>query len=78
MISKEIRGSNIMIQSDGKPKTIFIWLGMIFGSWGGSAIAINFFDVNYLSVASLIAGTVGGLIGIGVGYKFTNWIDDWF
>ena len=55
--------------------TMFIWIGMFLGSVLGSAVAVKYFDVDYLSVYSLMAGTVGSFVGIGLGYKFTQWVN---
>ena len=51
----------------------FIWAGLIVGSaagnfvpllWGGSA----------MSMSGMLFAFLGGMVGIGVGYKAGNWL----
>jgi len=57
--------------------TMFIWIGSIMGSIIGFACGKEFFNINLISFYGLISGTVGGLVGIGIGYLFTKWLNDW-
>jgi len=59
---------------DEKINTIFIWLGLFIGSTIGSYIPC-LWGSSIFSVPSLIGGVVGGLGGILVGFKLSQWLD---
>jgi len=46
----------------------FIYIGMIVGSYGGSAIPL-LWGAGGLSFSSIIFGTIGGILGIWGGFK---------
>lgn len=48
-----------------------IFIGMIIGSIAGGYIT-TLFGVDSISFASLIGSTIGGVVGIWVGFKMTR------
>jgi hypothetical protein len=48
--------------------------GAIIGSFGGSYIPV-LWGGSLLSMSSLFFGTVGGFVGIWMGYKIAVWMD---
>jgi hypothetical protein len=49
-----------------------IWLGVFVGGTVGSYVPV-LFGAGLLSFSSVIASTIGGLAGIWVGYKLSQW-----
>ncbi len=47
---------------------LFIMVGMTVGSVAGGYLPV-LFGASYFSIASLIASTIGGLLGIYAGYR---------
>ncbi len=56
-------------------KTI-ITLGATVGSVAGSYLPAVWGNSDGLSFISLISGSIGGIIGIWIGYKLTRYIED--
>jgi len=54
--------------------TIFIWIGLFVGSALGSYVP-NLWGESLFSLSSICFATVGGLLGISVGYNFSRWMD---
>ncbi len=57
------------------PKTI-IMIGATMGSIAGSYIPRLWGDTDGLSFISLLLGSIGGIIGIWIGYKIIQYIQD--
>ncbi len=51
----------------------FITLGMVIGSFAGSYIP-SIWGAGMFSISSLVFGTLGGILGIWVGYKVADWL----
>jgi hypothetical protein len=49
-----------------------IWIGMLVGSFIGGYIPA-LWGANMLSMSSVFLTAIGGMLGIWLGYKFTNY-----
>jgi hypothetical protein len=57
--------------------TVFIWVGMILGSVLGGYIPVWLWDESMWSAYGILFSTVGALIGIAIGFKFSTWLTEW-
>lgn len=48
---------------------LFIYIGITVGSLVGSYLPVWLFNVNPLGAVSILAGSVGALVGLWAGYK---------
>ena len=50
----------------------FIWIGVLVGGFIGGWIP-TLWDASMFSMSSVIGNTIGGLVGLYIGYEISQW-----
>jgi hypothetical protein len=53
-----------------------IYIGAAVGGIIGAYLPVALFHVSELGVVSLLAGFVGGVVGVWLGYKLSQWVEE--
>jgi len=61
--------------NDERYWTMFIWLGLFMGSILGSYVP-SLWGEGLFSLSSIFFGVLGGILGIWVGFKTSQWMTD--